>query len=277
MGSEGRAVRYLRSTIVPADEALLCVFEADSEELVREVYARAGVPFERLSAAIADESEWLDSGPPPGAGGAEEAAQQQTQASGDPANIAASRASDEHRAMREQVRKRRSRSHDKGKNTTATAILVVLAALFGAGVIATSADAEPRSVSSNTLTGTWNVTVNRPAPLPPLKSVQVFTSGGALIEMANESQAGRTAQYGAWERIDGRLYSATALFYRFDAKGNFVGTTKMNKTIELGNDGNTFQHIARVGVYDANDKLVQSVVGRASGVRMPIERISDMP
>ena len=89
MGSEGRAVRYLRSTIVPADEALLCVFEADSEELVREVYARAGVPFERLSAAIADESEWLDCRPPPGAGGAEKTAQQQ--------------------------HKRRRRSHDKGK------------------------------------------------------------------------------------------------------------------------------------------------------------------
>jgi hypothetical protein len=57
MRSEGRAVRYLRSTIVPADEALLCVFEAASDELVREVYARAGVPFERLSVAIADESE----------------------------------------------------------------------------------------------------------------------------------------------------------------------------------------------------------------------------
>ena len=78
MGDEGRPVHYLRSTIVPADEALLCVLEADSEELVREVYARAGVPFERLSAAIADENEWLNSGPPPGAGGAEETAQQQT-------------------------------------------------------------------------------------------------------------------------------------------------------------------------------------------------------
>ena len=77
MGNEGWPVHYLRSAIVPADEALLCVFEADSEELVREVYARAGVPFERLSAAIADESEWLDSGPPPGAGGAAETAHQQ--------------------------------------------------------------------------------------------------------------------------------------------------------------------------------------------------------
>ena len=75
MGSEGRAVRYLRSTIVPADEALLCVLEAGSEELVREVYTRAGVPFERLSIAIVDESEWLDAGSPPGAGGAEQTGQ----------------------------------------------------------------------------------------------------------------------------------------------------------------------------------------------------------
>lgn len=65
MGDEGRAVRYLRSTIVPTDEALMCVFEAGSEELVRDVYARAGVPFERLSVAIAEESEWLDPGSTP--------------------------------------------------------------------------------------------------------------------------------------------------------------------------------------------------------------------
>ena len=165
----------------------------------------------------------------------------------------------------------------KVRTLLATAVLVVLAALFGAGAIATSAVAEPRAESGNQLAGTWNVTVDRPAPLPPLKSVQVFTSSGSLIEMANESQASRTAQYGSWEPIRGQLYAATALFYRFDAQGNFVGTTKINKTIELGNDGNTVQHIARVGVYDAQDKLVQSVVGRASGVRMPIERISDPP
>ena len=78
MGSEGRAVRYLRSTIVPADEALLCILEAGSEELVREVYARAGVPFERLSVAIADESEWLDAASLPGAGGAAKRQQRQT-------------------------------------------------------------------------------------------------------------------------------------------------------------------------------------------------------
>ena len=49
---EGKAVHYLRSAIVPADESLLCLLEAAGEELVRETYARAGIPFERLSTLI---------------------------------------------------------------------------------------------------------------------------------------------------------------------------------------------------------------------------------
>jgi hypothetical protein len=55
MALEGEPVRYLRSTIVPADESLLCVLEASSDEVVRTVYARAGLPFERLSAVISDD------------------------------------------------------------------------------------------------------------------------------------------------------------------------------------------------------------------------------
>lgn len=54
MEREGKSIRYLRSTIVPADESLLCVLEAASEQLVRDTYVRAGIPFERLSAVILD-------------------------------------------------------------------------------------------------------------------------------------------------------------------------------------------------------------------------------
>ena len=49
---EGRPVRFLHSTIIPADEALLCFLEAESEALVRETYDRAGVAFDRISAAV---------------------------------------------------------------------------------------------------------------------------------------------------------------------------------------------------------------------------------
>jgi hypothetical protein len=53
---EGEPVRYLGSTIVPTDESLLCLLEAPSDDLVRAVYARAGLPFERLTAVISDDS-----------------------------------------------------------------------------------------------------------------------------------------------------------------------------------------------------------------------------
>ena len=62
MEREGKTVRYLRGTIVPADESLLCIFEAASEQLVREAYARAEIPFERITAVIPD-GTWAESPP----------------------------------------------------------------------------------------------------------------------------------------------------------------------------------------------------------------------
>ena len=36
MTHDGKAIRHVRSTIVPADESLLCVIDAASEQLVRD-------------------------------------------------------------------------------------------------------------------------------------------------------------------------------------------------------------------------------------------------
>jgi hypothetical protein len=51
--TRGTAVQYLSSTIVPDDEACFCQFEAPSEEAVAEANRRAGVPFDRIVAAVA--------------------------------------------------------------------------------------------------------------------------------------------------------------------------------------------------------------------------------
>ena len=52
MTRRGRPVRCVSLTIVPGDEAFLATFEAGSEALVRDAYARAGVGFERISQAL---------------------------------------------------------------------------------------------------------------------------------------------------------------------------------------------------------------------------------
>ena len=55
MNRDGKAIRYMRSAIVPNDESFLCVIEAASEELAREAYTRAGIPFERISPVLLEE------------------------------------------------------------------------------------------------------------------------------------------------------------------------------------------------------------------------------
>ena len=51
MARDGTPIRCLHSTMVPADEAAFCVFAAASAEVVEQLYARAGVRFERIVAA----------------------------------------------------------------------------------------------------------------------------------------------------------------------------------------------------------------------------------
>jgi hypothetical protein len=55
MSGDGKAIRHVRSTIVPADESFLCVIDAASEQLVLDAYARAGVSIERISPALSEE------------------------------------------------------------------------------------------------------------------------------------------------------------------------------------------------------------------------------
>jgi hypothetical protein len=48
MTDEGTPVRYLRSTFVPQEEKCFCLFEGDSEEVVKTAQERAGLPYDRI-------------------------------------------------------------------------------------------------------------------------------------------------------------------------------------------------------------------------------------
>jgi hypothetical protein len=52
MTSEGTPVRVLLTVTVPSDQVVFGVIAADSEAVVAELCRRAGVPAERLTAAI---------------------------------------------------------------------------------------------------------------------------------------------------------------------------------------------------------------------------------
>jgi muconolactone delta-isomerase len=50
--AEGRSVRYIRSTFVPGEANCMCLFDAVSAELVRDVNQAAGLPFTRIVEAM---------------------------------------------------------------------------------------------------------------------------------------------------------------------------------------------------------------------------------
>jgi hypothetical protein len=52
MRAEGSQVRFVKSTFLPAEDALICLFDASSADVVRELGQRAGLPIERVVEAV---------------------------------------------------------------------------------------------------------------------------------------------------------------------------------------------------------------------------------
>lgn len=50
--SEGKNVRYIRTTFVPNEARCMCLFEADNADLVKEVNEAAHIPFTRVIEAL---------------------------------------------------------------------------------------------------------------------------------------------------------------------------------------------------------------------------------
>ena len=50
--SEGKNVRYIRTTFVPNEARCMCLFEADNADLVKEVNDAAQIPYTRVIEAM---------------------------------------------------------------------------------------------------------------------------------------------------------------------------------------------------------------------------------
>ena len=86
--------------------------------------------------------------------------------------------------------------------------------------------------------------MNLPAPLPPLQSLQVFNRGGTAVETSNEPPGTRSPMFSTWKHMGGRLYAATGVHFIFNpATGEFQGTRKINRTIELAQDGQSYETV----------------------------------
>ncbi|MCP1336272.1 DUF4242 domain-containing protein [Futiania mangrovi] len=52
MSEDGAAIRYIRSTFAPDDGRCMCLFDGESAEQVQRLNDTAGLPYERIVAAL---------------------------------------------------------------------------------------------------------------------------------------------------------------------------------------------------------------------------------
>ena len=166
--------------------------------------------------------------------------------------------------------------HHRISRKALTAAIVVIAVTVLATTGAISATAADDDSSANELVGSWQLTVNRGPQLPPVKGLTTYTQGHSLIGTANVVVRGPA--HGTWERVSGRLYADTHIFFRFDPTGTFLGTQKIRETVQLAQDGDSYKAVAISDQFDPNGTLIASGLrATITATRIKVERIPDVP
>ena len=162
------------------------------------------------------------------------------------------------------------------KRVVATVVALVAVGVIAAGAVsAARADDEPRS---RALVGTWDVTLQLPGA-PPARVLATYNEDGTTVESAAAAPATRGSSHGAWERIGRDLFSVTRIFFRFNPQtGAFLGTTKVNASVRVASDGESFEAVSISELRDpAGALIVGGLRGTATAMRVHVETIEDRP
>jgi len=160
----------------------------------------------------------------------------------------------------------------------ATALSALLAVVATAAVSASAAKSPLKASPGHALVGTWDVTLSIQGQ-PPGRVLATFSGDGTTVESAAAPPALRGASHGVWERIEPGLFAVTRVFFRFNPQtGAFLGTQKVNATVRMASDRETFSAVSISEQRDpAGNLVLAGLRGTAAGTRMHVEQIPDRP
>jgi hypothetical protein len=163
-----------------------------------------------------------------------------------------------------------------GKSVIGVLALLALSAIVAVGTSSASSGDGDRVQGANELVGSWELSVNRGPVLPPVKSLTTYTRDGSMFDTANVTVRGPS--HGTWEHLTGRQYANTHVFFRFDPAGAYLGTQRINETVELAQDGESFTAVAISNLFDTNGNLVAGGLrATITATRIHVEPGPDQP
>jgi hypothetical protein len=162
------------------------------------------------------------------------------------------------------------------RSVVSAIVLIAVVAMVAAGAIYASSGGDHRAHAGNQIVGSWELTVNRGPQFPPVKGMTTYTRGHSVVGTANLLVRGPS--HGTWERVSGRLYADTHVFFRFDPTGAYLGTQRVNETVRLARDGESYTAVAISNQFDPNGNLVAGGLrATITATRIHVERIPDQP
>jgi len=103
--------------------------------------------------------------------------------------------------------------------------------------------------------------------MPALKSLQTYTEGHGVVEIANGGATARSPSHGAWKRVGHRKYGNTFVFFRYDpTTAAYLGTVKLREVLELAPDGQSFTGVSVPEFRDPDGHLLPGSNARRNAV-----------
>jgi len=133
----------------------------------------------------------------------------------------------------------------------------------------TSERLPPRGeVSSQSLVGAWEVTVNRAKGVG--KNLLTFSSDGTFFR-SGDTHPVLSGGHGAWKLVGPNLYNASYVAFSFDASGKWTGINRNNLQISLGPNGNEFQGTVKSSYRDLEDNVISTGNSPLAGKRIQVQ------
>lgn len=133
-----------------------------------------------------------------------------------------------------------------------------------------SADAEHARKETHAIDGVWTVNVSirdcqSGDVIRSVRALNLFIHDGSLTETAVNVL--RTPSVGTWRHLEGRTFTSTFTFFRYNPDGTFASRAKVTRAIELSEDGSEFTSTGTVEDFDANNVLISTACPTETATR----------
>ena len=143
-----------------------------------------------------------------------------------------------------------------------------LIALLACTVLATSASAESGGRLVGVFDSQLTLTNCQGVVIRSVRATQMFNQGGTLASTDNQPPSSRGVGFGTWQNIGNRNYSAPFQFFQFSPDGSFAGTVKIDRTIELASDANSYTSTVSVQIVNPAGIVVANLCGTETATRL---------